>query len=406
MNGSLAVLIDGAGSIGGVWMFRTTSYNSIVGITSSLDFLRTITGGILANIPLKLRLVPKLATSPTDGKTLKIWIVTLEYDGDMAELQALGFKIALDRATTHVSIANIEEEARRRLALPMPENAVLPGDDPEAIVAEYYPEQNDEMAGARTPPPRPSRDAPAPQPEQESKVPTYAIIDSDGVETLVEAEVFVEKMIAAIDEAAKLGYDTWRGVMQSNAPQIKALEVAGGDGAKMAAEISAYCKANKVQPPKGKATEPVTPTAENAKPPAGVDGGGMGGAESGVTEGETSNQPGESAPAEPAEKAKDATSTAASPGPSSTGEAPKSFWDRESYAIDPPMKRGTNEIHFGQLQNALMWHADQAQTADELEKFKADNADNLRSLRAYNASVAETVEARFLEIGKRIAGGG
>jgi hypothetical protein len=43
MNGNLSVLIDGMGGVGGVWRFRTTSYNSIVGIMSSMAFLRSIT---------------------------------------------------------------------------------------------------------------------------------------------------------------------------------------------------------------------------------------------------------------------------------------------------------------------------------------------------------------------------
>lgn len=144
MNGALSVIIDGASGLGGVWKFRTTSYNSINGILSSMMFLRRLTGGILANIPLKLKIQPKQAVAPTDGSPVQIYFVTLEYDGDMQSLQQTAHQIALDRATTRVSIAEIETEARRVLALAAPANAPLPGDDAEEVVAEWYPEQYDE----------------------------------------------------------------------------------------------------------------------------------------------------------------------------------------------------------------------------------------------------------------------
>jgi hypothetical protein len=151
MNGVLSTLIDGAGGIGGVWKFRTTSYNTIVGIMSSMAFLRQITGGPLANLPLTLQVRPKQATDP-EGKQQTIYVVGLEFPGDMAELQNRGHQIALDRATTHVSIAHIEDEARRLLSY-APVNAPLPGDDESDVIEEFYPEQ---VAG-QTAPARPRR---------------------------------------------------------------------------------------------------------------------------------------------------------------------------------------------------------------------------------------------------------
>jgi hypothetical protein len=144
MNGSLSVLIDGASGLGGVWKFRTTSYNSINNIMSSMMFFRQITGGILANIPLKLKVSPKNAVNPADQKPVLIYVVTLEYGGDSEALQSAAHQIALNRATTRVSIAEIETEARRTLALAAPANVPLPGDVAEDVVAEWYPEQYDE----------------------------------------------------------------------------------------------------------------------------------------------------------------------------------------------------------------------------------------------------------------------
>ena len=147
MNGSLSVLIEGAGGIGGVWKFRTTSYNSIVGIMSTMAFIRSMTGGVLANIPLKLRVQPKQATAP-DGNPVTIYFVSLEFDGDMPGLQALAHGIALDRAKMNVSIEHIEEEAKRLLALAPPANVPLAGDDADDVVEEFYPEQIAPQSGA------------------------------------------------------------------------------------------------------------------------------------------------------------------------------------------------------------------------------------------------------------------
>lgn len=151
MNGVLSTLIDGAGGIGGVWKFRTTSYNTIVGIMSSMAFLRQITGGPLANLPLTLQVRPKQATDP-EGKQQTIYVVGLEFPGDMAELQNIGHQIALDRATTHISIAHIEDEARRLLSY-APVNVPLPGDDESDVIDEFYPEQ----VTGQTAPARPRR---------------------------------------------------------------------------------------------------------------------------------------------------------------------------------------------------------------------------------------------------------
>jgi len=153
MNGSLSVLLEGAGGLGGVWKFRTTSYNSIVGLLSSMSFIRSVTGGPLAGIPLKLNVQPKQVTSPVDGRQQTVYVVGLTYDGDVPALQQVGHQIALDRARTHMSITHIEDEARRLLALPSP-NAPLPGDDAADVVEEFYPEQ---VSGGDAAPARPTR---------------------------------------------------------------------------------------------------------------------------------------------------------------------------------------------------------------------------------------------------------
>lgn len=139
MNGSLSVLIDGARGVGGVHKFRTTSYNSITGILSTMALLKSLTGGPLANIPLKLVVGPKQVTSP-DGKQQTVYIVGLDFDGDMDDLREAGHRVALERAKHHVSIENIEREARLLLSF-VPKETPLPGDTSDDIVEEFYPEQ-------------------------------------------------------------------------------------------------------------------------------------------------------------------------------------------------------------------------------------------------------------------------
>ena len=77
INGVLSCLIEGAVGVGGVWKFRTTSFNSVDGLTGALSFMAGVTGGQLANVPLELVVGPKQATRP-DGKQQLIYVVGLE----------------------------------------------------------------------------------------------------------------------------------------------------------------------------------------------------------------------------------------------------------------------------------------------------------------------------------------
>lgn len=85
--GRLSVILEQANRIGGTFVFRTTSWNSLRNITSSMAFIRNQTGGILAGIPLKLKL-RSASTIPNGlGRKVTIYIVNLEYAGTMNELK-------------------------------------------------------------------------------------------------------------------------------------------------------------------------------------------------------------------------------------------------------------------------------------------------------------------------------
>ncbi len=194
MNGALSALLENAGGIGGVWKFRTTSYNSIVGLLSSMAYLKALTGGPLANIPLNLTMRPKQAADPKSGAAVLVYVVGLEYAGSVTDLQKTGHQIALDRAKTHMSIEHIEDEARRILMLSPPTHTALPGDDNDDVVEEYYPEQVAEqrpaadmtqrhtIASANAPPATAAAPLePAPEPVAEMVNP-YPLVDESGVE--------------------------------------------------------------------------------------------------------------------------------------------------------------------------------------------------------------------------------
>ena len=147
INGTLSVIIDGVPQIGGVWKFRTTSYNTVVGLMSSLALIRRMTGGILAGIPLQLTLSPKTVTSPADGKVQTVFVVGIEYHGTADELQAIGYDTANKNAIHAVKIETLEQEARKLLAAPA--DKVFASDDEDDLIDEFYPGQVLEDAPAR-----------------------------------------------------------------------------------------------------------------------------------------------------------------------------------------------------------------------------------------------------------------
>lgn len=86
-HGILTVLVEGQNSVGGVFKFRTTSWNSINNILSSLSVIKNMCG-MLTYIPLKL-VYRKKEVTPI-GMAHKTWIpvVSVEFRGSIEELQA------------------------------------------------------------------------------------------------------------------------------------------------------------------------------------------------------------------------------------------------------------------------------------------------------------------------------
>jgi hypothetical protein len=134
-NGTLQVLLQGVDRIGGVWKFRTTSWNSVNSIMSSLKLIQAITGGVLAGIPLKLVLSPKTVTVPGTGQNMVVFIVSLEFPGTEQELAQIGYDIAKRRAEHKAKMDQIEAEARKAL-----EHLEETPEEMREVQEEFYPE--------------------------------------------------------------------------------------------------------------------------------------------------------------------------------------------------------------------------------------------------------------------------
>lgn len=129
-NGVLQVVLRDAPRVGGVWKFRTTGWNSIRNLMSSIEFIHDLTGGRLAGLPLMLTLQPKTTLIPGTKTTTTIYMVNMEYRGTMAELM----NTAANRYISEEKMAQLEAKAAEKLALPeSPEEC-------KDVQEEFYPE--------------------------------------------------------------------------------------------------------------------------------------------------------------------------------------------------------------------------------------------------------------------------
>lgn len=184
ITGTLSVIIDGAEVIGGVWKFRTTSYNSVVGILSSLAMIKRVSGGVLAGVPMVMKLSPKAVVDPVRGGQQTVYIVSLEYRGSVQSLRNQGYSTLLEQQKHGVRIEQIEQQARALLAY-QPDPYEVEAED---IVPEFYPEQQPAetaeprkpsvvprrtFAGKQTINTQPVNQNHSPNPEQETEAVTH-----------------------------------------------------------------------------------------------------------------------------------------------------------------------------------------------------------------------------------------
>jgi len=136
-SGRLSCLIKGAEIVGGCWVLRTTSWNTIQSILGSLHFIKSITNGELAGIPLVLRLNPKQVTTP-DNKSMTAQIVSILYKGEITQLRQLALANATERVTAKIDIRQVEQQLLSSLT----EEDVTPTD--ADYIDEFQPEQHED----------------------------------------------------------------------------------------------------------------------------------------------------------------------------------------------------------------------------------------------------------------------
>ena len=112
ISGTLSCIIEG-GNVGSCYKFRTTSINSARYILSSLMLIKAATGGLLSFIPLRLVINPKKTIIPATGAPTTIYVVTVEFEGGIDELQKKALEMGQERVNLIENMRDIEIEAHR-----------------------------------------------------------------------------------------------------------------------------------------------------------------------------------------------------------------------------------------------------------------------------------------------------
>lgn len=165
VNGTLSVIIDRADVVGGVWKFRTTSFNSVVNLLGSLTLIKRI-AGCLAGLPLNMTLAPKTVANPINQKMQTVYVVGVEFRGTVQKLRDNGLALALANAKHDIAIKDIEGEAKRLLSGAA---GAFDADGGSEIEAEFYPD-----------------DAAAQKPEKEKPDPAQPPVKNQPADTPAE----------------------------------------------------------------------------------------------------------------------------------------------------------------------------------------------------------------------------
>ena len=133
-NGILSVILKDAPQLGGVYKFRTTSFNSIRSLLSSMFFIQSLTGGRLANIPLKMTIAP-MSVNPVGSPTAQtIYVVNLIYPGTVDDLRKETLQLMTEQAGMHSKMIELEAQARAAISAPETKEEI------QDVESEFYPD--------------------------------------------------------------------------------------------------------------------------------------------------------------------------------------------------------------------------------------------------------------------------
>ena len=135
-NGNLAVVIKDAPQVGAIYEYTTTSWETVRNIVSSLMHIQTITGGILAGIPLALVMYPSTDRVETaKGTTSNLnYKVAVTFKGGYRALAECAQEAAKNRLAARVDMKELESGRAQALA------EDLSTEEQADIVQEFYPE--------------------------------------------------------------------------------------------------------------------------------------------------------------------------------------------------------------------------------------------------------------------------
>ena len=115
-HGKLSVILPEANNVGGVYVYRTTSWNSIKQLLSSMALVKRAAGDLLAGIPLTLKLMKMQVKPKGQDKKRNTWVAHISFAGTVPELQDAGFGEMQRRVAMHTNMLEIESEAKKALA--------------------------------------------------------------------------------------------------------------------------------------------------------------------------------------------------------------------------------------------------------------------------------------------------
>ena len=130
----LSTILTKANRVGGVYVFRTGSWNSIRNIKSSMAFILNRTK-ILAGIPLKLKV--RHATAMPNGlnKRVTIYVVNLEYEGTLEQLDKDAIKEIKRRTQLGTNMYELEQMQKGAIVEQVKTEME---EDAEEIAGEFY----------------------------------------------------------------------------------------------------------------------------------------------------------------------------------------------------------------------------------------------------------------------------
>lgn len=131
-QGKLYVVLLQKDVVGGVYAFKTTSWESIRNIVSSMMRISKLSGGILSGLELKLKLIPTRDQTPT-GTTTN-YKAALLYPGSIRALRQAALE---ERSLREVS--TLDRKAEAALWRAEIEQSITAPEEAAETVAEFYP---------------------------------------------------------------------------------------------------------------------------------------------------------------------------------------------------------------------------------------------------------------------------